>query len=161
MVIVIIIIIVIVIILLLMVNAPQFSHKKIVEGLFVQLIVPSNQSAKGNIMWMSDKVRWYHHLVWKWPISMHQVKLSHQRIKVHSQNAYPWEIPRVTNTLRKIVVKDITSTMPWVAYTSSMTIVKGILRNHRQKVKLSKAFNLLPHCGYSPLSSVWYYTLIH
>ena len=69
---------------------------------------------------------------------MHPTKLSQENIKVHSQNAYSWGLSR-----------DIARTMPKVANTTGMVLVKVTHRIHKQVAKLfCQAFTLLP-IGYT------------
>ena len=66
---------------------------------------------------------------------MHPTKLSQENIKVHSQNAYSWGLSLVGNTPCKIVVRDIAQTMPKVANTTGMVLVKVTHRIHKQVAK--------------------------
>ena len=76
-----------------------------------------------------------------------------EKIKLYSQNVFTWKVPRVANISCKLMVNDFTEPMPQVANTSSIIVVKGTRKTHKQKAELfSKVFTLLFHCIYQPWS---------
>ena len=144
-----------------MVNASHFHCKEIVQGFFSKLLATKNQP--GNATAGLFRVN-----TWQWKMvsflrltntcMINQCTPNYtksEKMKVYSQDVFTWKVSRVANISCKLVVNDITEPMPQVANTSSIIVVKGIRKTHKQKAELfSKVFTLLFHCVYQPRLTV-------